>query len=126
MWPNHVFNEAARSRMEKHRGKWATCAITELGFIRISSSPAALATPVSPLQASQFLSLATSDRQHIYLDGGPPPSKCAWDAVHGHKQVTDAWLIAFAIKHEARLLTFDTRLRGLSDGSHVEILRPDV
>ena len=44
----------------------------------------------------------------------------------GSQPVTDAWLIGFATKHGARLLTFDNRLRSLSDGANVEILRPDA
>ena len=39
-WPNHQFFPTARKRLESHRGRWATCALTELGFIRLSAQPA--------------------------------------------------------------------------------------
>jgi uncharacterized protein len=126
IWPNHIFHETARRRMEQHRGKWATCLVTELGFIRVSSSPAALQTVVSPRQAAQFLSLTKSDRHHVYLDGGPPPAQHSWNSVQGHKQVTDAWLIWFATNHGARLITFDRKMSALSAEADVEILSADA
>lgn len=30
-WPNHVFHDEARRRMERERGTWATCVVTQLG-----------------------------------------------------------------------------------------------
>ena len=127
IWPNHIFHEAARQRMESHRGKWATCALTELGFIRVSSVPAVLQLAVSPRQAAQFLTVTKSDRQHIYLDGGPSPAQYSWDLAQGHKQVTDAWLIGFAHHHQARLVTFDVKLRALSsDEEDIEVLRAEA
>ena len=31
----------------------------------------------------------------------------------GHRQVTDAWLLALAIRHKVKLLTFDSGIRQL-------------
>ena len=41
-WPNHQFHAAATRAMGRSRGRWATCALTQLGFIRLSSNPAAI------------------------------------------------------------------------------------
>src|ERR1700719_2913940 len=36
-WPSHEFHEAAHSWWTHSRKRWATCALTELAFIRLSS-----------------------------------------------------------------------------------------
>jgi predicted nucleic acid-binding protein len=39
-WPQHVHHGEAHAWFGKvARGAWATCPITQLGFIRISSNP---------------------------------------------------------------------------------------
>ncbi len=55
-WPNHQFHAAAIAALSS-RARWATCALTQLGFIRLSSNPAAIATAKSPI---------------AYLPGFPP------------------------------------------------------
>jgi len=41
-WPNHQLNRRARKRFISSSERWATCAVTQLGFIRLSSNPAAV------------------------------------------------------------------------------------
>jgi hypothetical protein len=33
-----------------------------------------------------------------------------WSRVLGHRQVTDAYLLALAVRHEGRFVTFDRRI----------------
>jgi uncharacterized protein len=66
-WPNHQFHEAATALLSS-RNRWATCALTQLGFIRLSSNPAAVATGRSPREAAGLLArlvavLVTFDRR---------------------------------------------------------------
>ena len=42
-WPNHQFHASANSALSR-KNRWATCALTQLGFIRLSSNPAAIPT----------------------------------------------------------------------------------
>ncbi|HEY4052663.1 MAG TPA: hypothetical protein VGL74_02910, partial [Terriglobales bacterium] len=53
-WPNHQFHAAAVAALAS-RSHWATCALTQLGFIRISSNPAAIAAARSPREATGLL-----------------------------------------------------------------------
>ena len=53
VWPNHQFHTAATQRLESSHQGWATCALTQLDFIRISSNPAALATAKTPAECSE-------------------------------------------------------------------------
>jgi toxin-antitoxin system PIN domain toxin len=119
-WPNHPFHKAATARMGVGQ-LWATCALTELGFVRLSSNPVAVPGAVMATEAAMLLSAMTKDLGHVFL--AELPSVAKWFSifvpVRGHNQVTDAYLLALARHHKNRLITFDSRLRGLGD---VEVL----
>jgi toxin-antitoxin system PIN domain toxin len=122
-WPIHPFHSAATRRMEGSRERWATCALTQLGFIRISSAASANPSPKTPAEAAALLAIMTGDSLHIYLDSLPPPSERWMQRALGTKQVTDAYLLALAEWNEATLLTFDTKLRALAgSAAKTEIL----
>lgn len=117
-WPNHPFHAAASRRFEGSKERWATCAITQLGFIRISSSPAAIPAAKSPAEAARLLAAMVSDPFHVYLDMLPAPVSKGFipglQQILGSKQVTDAYLLFLARRHRATLLTFDLRLKALA------------
>lgn len=126
-WPNHQFHQAAIGTMETHHGKWATCALTQLGFIRLSSTAAAIPAPKTPAEAAALLAEMVSDPLHTYLGTLPSPiakNLCGrFDRVLGPRQVTDAYLLALAHSHDAVFLTFDTRLESLAQpGARVRVL----
>ncbi len=88
---------------------WASCAITENGFVRIISQPR-YPSPISPAEAIGLLSQA--------CDGGPhefwPCDISLLDVrivdrsrLHGPRQVTDAYLLALATARGGRFVTFD-------------------
>lgn len=88
---------------------WASCAITQNGFVRIISQPR-YPNPVSPAQAIDRLAAATGTQHHAFW---PCPvaitDSSAVDAsrVHGPNQVTDVYLLALAVANAARLVTLD-------------------
>jgi hypothetical protein len=112
-WPNHQFHAAANAALSS-RNRWATCALTQLGFIRLSSNPAAVATARSPQEAAGLLARLVADSLHVYLNSLPAPISEDWrDAfatLLGHQQVTDAYLLRLASANDAVLVTFDRRL----------------
>jgi toxin-antitoxin system PIN domain toxin len=126
-WPNHQFHAAAKRRLERSLDRWATCAITELGFVRLSSNPAAIPTAKSPQEAVSLLAAMVSDPLHVYFPS--LPSLVAKNArpqfanLFGTKQIMDAYLLWLARRHHAIFVTFDTRLRALAGSQRdVEIL----
>ena len=126
-WPNHQFHVAATRRLEVARGRWATCALTELGFIRLSSNPAVVKAAKSPAEAARLLAALVGDDRHEYLESLPSPvegeTRPIFDNLLGAGQVTDAYLLALAGRHKATLLTFDARLKALArSAAGVEIL----
>ena len=117
-WPNHQFHEAATMRLESNRDRWATCALTQLGFIRLSSNPAVATPAKSPAEAATLLAAMVKDPFHVYLAALSAPSDeesiRVFEKILGSKQVTDAYLLRLARQHRARLTTFDMRLRALA------------
>lgn len=91
---------------------WASCAITQNGFVRIISQ-SRYPSPVAPAQAMERLGRAASTRHHEFwhcevslLDSDAiDPSR-----LHGPAQVTDAYLLALATAHGGRFVTFDRRI----------------
>ncbi len=88
---------------------WASCAITENGFVRIISQPR-YPSPVSATEAIDLLSQACENDHHAFwpcdvslLD----PQIVDRSRLHGPRQVTDAYLLAVAIAHNGQFVTFD-------------------
>lgn len=107
---DHVDHRRAVEWLDAEIGSgWASCAITQNGFVRIVSQPR-YPSPVPPAQAASLLEQACSTEHHEFwpcditiLD------KASIDRtrVHGPRQVTDAYLLALATKHGGRFVTFD-------------------
>ncbi|MEP7354592.1 MAG: TA system VapC family ribonuclease toxin [Acidobacteriota bacterium] len=113
-WPHHPFHAIASRYMERCE-RWATCATTQLGFLRVSLTPAFTNVSIGPLIALDLLGAMLEDSRHSYLDTSPEPVRMgeAFKRVLGHRQVTDAYLIELATRHKARFLTLDAKLRSL-------------
>lgn len=126
-WPNHQFHRTAVRTLERRDADWATCALTQLGFIRLSSNPAVVGVTKTPQEAVALLDLLVGDPRHVYLDSLPSPLGAPYlggfSRVLGTRQVTDAYLVCLAAQSRARLLTFDYRLAGFPRfRNHIEIL----
>lgn len=94
------------SRAENLLHGFATCAITQLGLIRVISSKGYY-RPLVPHEAATQLAQITR-KGHRYL-GIPTPCEGAvrWKSTSS-AQSTDATLLATAVAHGCRLVTFDT------------------
>ena len=128
-WESHPFHSVAREWMERQQGPWFTCALTQLGFIRLSANPAVTKVVVTPSQAARLLSLMTQDAYHQFASELIPVQASAaidvFDRTLGSQQVTDAYLLAIAAQHGACFLTLDSRLNALAEGvADLEVLRP--
>ncbi|MGI9156484.1 MAG: TA system VapC family ribonuclease toxin [Marmoricola sp.] len=91
---------------------WASCAITENGFVRIISQPR-YPSPISPAAAIALLRRACDNGPHEFW----PCDVSLLDArivdhsrLHGPRQVTDAYLLALATVHDGHFVTFDRSL----------------
>jgi toxin-antitoxin system PIN domain toxin len=123
-WPNHQFHAAAVRTIETKRSRWATCALTQLGFIRLSSNPSVIPGAKSPAECAALLEAMVSDPLHVYFDRLPSVTGSTMNrGLLGHNQVTDAYLLHLAHGHDAVFMTFDKRLLSLAAaGQRVEVL----
>jgi toxin-antitoxin system PIN domain toxin len=125
-WPNHQFHDAILLRLERQPApQWATCALTQLGFVRLSSNPKIVEVRKTPAEAVALLAGLTRDQQHVYLETLPalPQTASVFHSLSGHQQVTDAYLLGVAEASGATLLTFDRHVVPLGKTSaHVEVV----
>ena len=117
-WPSHVHHAVAHAwfRKQQQRG-WATCAMTQVAFVRVSSNRGVIPYAVSPAEALDVLERITGLEGHEFW----PDEQSAVIAkflepslVVGHQQVTDAYLLALAISRDAALATLDRALHRLA------------
>lgn len=127
-WPTHQFHRPVLERLERRPSPpWATCALTQLGFVRLSSNPAVVGTRKTPAEAVALLSELAGDPSHVFVEALPDIPRVAahFRRLLGHQQVTDAYLVALAETAGATLLTLDRRL--LPPGKNpalVEVIAP--
>jgi toxin-antitoxin system PIN domain toxin len=107
---DHIDHRRAQEWIsEEIQHGWASCALTENGFVRIISQPK-YPSPVSPFEAVKRLRRATRTEHHEFW---PCTISLLEDRrinsshVHGPRQVTDAYLLALAVEHGGRFVTFD-------------------
>jgi toxin-antitoxin system PIN domain toxin len=131
-WPNHIHHQPAREWfLREGLRNWATCPLTQAGFVRVSSNPRVLSEARSPAEAMALLGLMLERGNHAFWSDEVHLLESPWvrrDRIFGHRQVTDAHLLAIAVSHGGRLATFDTALVELvptgMDPAHVLILLP--
>ncbi len=119
LWPSHERHELAVKWFTRHRAKgWATCLLTQTGFVRIVSNAAFSRDAVQPREAIQVLSANTAAKDHAFWpDELPIADTLAFAGVRlvGHQQVTDACLLGLAIRKGGVLATLDHRIAALTD-----------
>jgi hypothetical protein len=115
-WPNHVHHVAVLDWLGAPGTiPFATCPVTQSGFIRVSSNARAIPAARSPREAQALLRQITELPGHSFWHDDVDlagDARVAWDRVGGHAQVTDAHLLAIALRHSGRLATLD---RGIVD-----------
>ncbi len=116
-WPSHVHHAAAHRWFAENRHVgWATCPLTQMGFVRLGMQPAVVKVPMLFGDVMQALAQMTANRAHRFwpLEGGLADIRGEIRArVAGHHQLTDAVLLDLAIRRQGRLATFDRGVSGL-------------
>ncbi len=116
-WPHHVHHNAARTWFAGVRGNgWATCPLTEAGFVRVSCNPSAVKRSVTVFDAIALLGRLRRLESHAFW--AMEHSVTALPAgirsrIQGYRQITDAVLLGLAAQRGGRLATFDTGMADL-------------
>ncbi len=122
-WDSHVHHAASRDWLSANRHSgWATCPVTESGFVRVSSNPKVLPSFITVEAARRVLAALRDVDGHRFLPNDVSPSDPDVPRIVGHRQVTDALLLTLARRHGMRLVTFDAAIVALAGGRDVELL----
>ena len=127
---SHIHHGEAHAWLEQvDKRRWATCALTQLAFVRLTSNPRVVGETITPPQAMQALASMTAHPQHEYWTDAPEPLQVptlASAALVGHRQVTDAYLLGLAALRGQCLATLDRGLLTFSQAgglsAHVELV----
>jgi toxin-antitoxin system PIN domain toxin len=122
-WDTHVHHHVMRRwfRANAARG-WATCPVTESGFVRVSSNPKVLEHPLTVDVAREVLLTLRHAEGHRFVADDVSLVDDDVPGIAGHRQVTDVHLLVLARRAGARMLTFDAGLARLG-GEDVTLLR---
>jgi uncharacterized protein len=124
LWPSHEKHDLAQKWFTRHRAKgWATCPVTQAGFVRIVSNPAFSRDAVQPREAIQVLHANTAAKDHQFWPDELPLAEAVEFAgvrLLGHQQVTDAYLLGLAIRRGGVLATLDQRIATLTEPRSAE------
>lgn len=122
-WDSHVHHAAMREWFAANGSSgWATCPITESGFVRVSSNPKALPSAIGVSAARGVLTALRALDGHRFLVDDVSIVDPDVPELAGYRQVTDAHLLTLARRSGMRLVTFDTGISALADGGDVELL----
>ena len=108
--PDHVHYRKAHQWWQANQKEgWASCPLTQNGFVRILSQPK-YSGSITVDGAIELLERATNTPHHTFwpddislLD----MRRIHKNRILGPKQITDIYLLALAVKNSGRLVTFD-------------------
>jgi toxin-antitoxin system PIN domain toxin len=126
-WDDHVHHQAAHAWFSTcAQIGFATCNVTQSGFIRVSLNPKVVRCGMNTTDAIAKLKSITSQPKHKFWEDGPVQIESElWQTVTGHGEVTDMNLLLIAQRHGGRLATFEGAIRNRipsKDRLHVEVI----
>jgi uncharacterized protein len=128
-WPEHRLHSVARAWFAQNSAKgWATCPFVEVAFVRIVSNPAFSARSISVAEAVDGLRMSLRDSAHQFWPDSISFLEAAQlieDRLTGHQQITDAYLVALAMKNRGKLATLDRGILKFAPARAVEVIRPN-
>lgn len=117
LWPDHESHSAAQRWFRDHAKKgWATCPLTQVAFVRLSSHRSRSINALHPSAAIDLLEKNTGHPYHEFwsdnltLADALAPFR---ERIIGHQQIADAYLLSLAMRKKAHLVTFDKAIAAL-------------
>jgi uncharacterized protein len=112
-WDGHEHFQAAHGWFSSRSQQgFATCHVTQSGFLRLSLNPKVVRCQIGIADALAKLNSLTSQTPHRFWADGPVEAESpVWNSVTGHSQVTDTNLFLIARRHNGVLVTFDGAIR---------------
>lgn len=116
-WPAHEHHAIMLRWFERHAASgWSTNALTQGAFVRVVSQPAFAGRSLAIAEVADSLLRNVAHTKHRFLAldfGFEEVLGICSGGILGHRQITDAWLLACAVRHQAKLVTFDAGIEQL-------------
>ncbi|MBI1875029.1 MAG: PIN domain-containing protein [Acidobacteria bacterium] len=130
--PEHVHHETAHDWFSDNQAEgWATCPLTENGFVRVLSNPARGGEVFRPAElVARMRRFCRINTHQFWPDALSLRDGAVFDPsfVGSHRHVTDVYLLGLAMSRGGRLATFD---RGIplkavvgAKPSHLAVIAP--
>jgi uncharacterized protein len=105
----HVHHDAAHDWFADNRKHgWATCGITENGFVRVLANPKSGVSERAPAILRSLRTFCASGHHRFWPDTLSLRDECFnLSLAHGHQQLTDIYLLGLAAHMGGVLATFD-------------------
>ncbi len=107
----HEFSAEANQLIEQPRAIFATCPLIENGVVRVLNLPGyAKRGPLGMVRVRQQLRVACAALDHEFWADDvsiTDDELFDFDRIHGHNQITDAYLLALAVRRGGTLVTLD-------------------
>lgn len=129
-FPEHVHHEIAHDWFADHRRDgWATCPITENGFVRVATQQPTESGVIRAAEALEHVGRFCSDEHHHQWTDAVSMTDAKLfvpEFIASHRHVTDIYLLGLARKMKGALVTFDRHIplsavRGATS-AHLQIL----
>ena len=122
----HVQHEKSNDWLATNgAGGWATCPVTENGCLRVLTNPRYTVPQSAAFVLGRLDATRRSGNHAFWSDDLSITDEAVfdWDRLQGHQQITDISLLALAVAHSRRLVTFDQRIQpGMVKGCRPEHL----
>jgi uncharacterized protein len=114
--PMHIHHDTAHHWFSSRgHAAWATCPITENGFVRIASHPNYPNRPGdAPVVLSILRQFCTAEGHQFWAEDVSLRDILHPSALLIHSQVTDVFLLALAVHKRGKLATLDQRISTLA------------
>jgi uncharacterized protein len=114
--------------LDEGKHSFATCALTQAGFVRVLANPTLTGVVVQITEAQELLQTLTRLDGHRFwpIEVGLTESVALFGGhLQGFRQITDAYLLGLAIQRKGTLVTLDKaipHLAGQDHRRHVRVL----
>jgi hypothetical protein len=109
--PDHVHHDLAHDWFEDNRGRgWATCPVTENGFVRVIANPKYPGgAERAEVLVGRLQAFCRTRDHHFWPDAVSLTDPMLFNPgfLRGHGQVTDVYLLGLAKKMNGRLASLD-------------------
>ena len=110
---HHVHHHATSAWLSRHAaGGWASCPITQNGCVRILSQASYANRAPAEVVASRLAEACEQPAHEFWPDdiSVVKPGQLDWQRLVTARHLTDAYLLALAVRHSGRFVTLDRNI----------------